>query len=93
LIYPVRDIFMEYPSLTPRQLAQVLKGLRKDRKMTQAQAAALVGLLPKTVSSLESDPEPSSIASLYKLLSALDLELVIRPKAKSGSIGPRKGEW
>ncbi|HRQ65906.1 MAG TPA: helix-turn-helix domain-containing protein [Xanthomonadaceae bacterium] len=65
---------------TPDQLASVLRGQRRASKMTQKQAAALVGLLPKTISALESDPARGSVGSLYKLLSALGLEMVLQPK-------------
>ena len=84
---------MEYPIFTPRQMAQALKGWRKSRKLTQAQAAERVGLLPKTISSLESAPDASTLASLFKLLSALDLELVIRSKAMGANDKASKGEW
>lgn len=65
---------------TPEQLASVLRGQRQASKLTQKQAASLVGLLPKTISALESDPERASVGSLFKLLSALGLELVLQPK-------------
>jgi HTH-type transcriptional regulator/antitoxin HipB len=68
---------------TPRQLAQVLRAWRKGKKLTQLVAGKNVGLLPKTISALEQKPEGSSIASLFRLLSALDLELVVREKAAS----------
>lgn len=76
---------------TPEQLASVLRGQRRAIKLTQKQAAALVGLLPKTISALESDPERGSVGSLYKLLSALGLELVLQPKA--GTISTSVSEW
>lgn len=76
---------------TPEQLASVLRGQRRASKLTQKQAAALVGLLPKTISALESDPERGSVGSLYKLLSALGLELVLQPKASTTS--PSGSEW
>jgi HTH-type transcriptional regulator / antitoxin HipB len=91
-IYPVGDGNMEYPIRTARQLAQALKGWRKNRNLTQAAAALRVGMQPKTISALESEPDPSSLGSLFKLLSALDLELVIRSKSK-GAGAPAKGEW
>lgn len=84
---------MEYPLHTLRQLAQTLRGLRKQRGLTQARAAAKVGLLPKTISSLETDPEPASLGSLFKLLSALDLELSVRPKTGGSAGEPPTGEW
>ena len=37
-------------------------------------------MVPKTISALENHPEGSSIESLFKLLSALDLEIVLQPK-------------
>ncbi len=72
---------MEYNVHTPQQLAQALRSQRKSRRLTQKAAGAPVGLLPKTVSALESSPERSSVESLFKLLSTLELELVLRPKS------------
>lgn len=71
---------MEYLALTPYQLAQVLRGFRRSRGLTQLNAAALGGLLQKTVSNIESAPERTSVESLFKLLSALNVELVLRDK-------------
>jgi len=71
---------MDQPVYTPHQLAHVLRGQRQFKGLTQKAAGQAVGLLPKTVSALESHPERSSVESLFKLLSALDLELVLRPK-------------
>ena len=82
---------MEYLISTPGQLASAVKGRRKTLRVTQAAAAARVGLLPKTVSALESKPEKSSLESLFKLLAALDLELVVRAKEKTAA-RPRE-EW
>ena len=77
---------------TSQQLAKTLKSRRKALKLTQKQAADLVGLLPKTVSALESDPDRCSLESLRKLLAALRLELAVAPKAEA--VDPnRKAEW
>lgn len=72
---------MKYTAYTPQQLAQVLRGQRKSKRLTQKAAGSKVGLLPKTISSLELSPERSSVESLFKLLSALDLELVLQSKS------------
>lgn len=71
---------MEYLALTPFQLAQVLRGYRRSKGLTQHDAAQIGGLLQKTVSTLETAPQRTSVQSLFKLVSALDLELVIRDK-------------
>ncbi|MEJ7747361.1 MAG: helix-turn-helix domain-containing protein, partial [Luteimonas sp.] len=68
---------------TPKQLASVLRGQRRASKLTQKQAAALVGLLPKTISAFESEPGRGSVDSLFKLLSALGLELVLQSKTNT----------
>lgn len=75
---------------TTHQLAMVLQGHRKQSRLTQKQTADKVGLLAKTVSALENEPDSVTISSLFKLLSALDLEMVLQPKVtdKTG-----KGDW
>lgn len=83
---------MEYTARTPKQLAQALRAQRASKRLTQRTAGAGVGLLPKTISAMESSPERSSVESLFKLLSALDLELVLRPKS-SGSRKSPPAEW
>ncbi len=65
---------------TPRQLAMVLNGQRKELELSQKQAAEKVGMLPKTISALESNPERCRLESLFKLLSSLEIEMVLRPK-------------
>jgi len=76
---------MDYTIHTPGQLGQVLRGQRMAQGLTQRATGAPVGLLPKTVGRLESAPERSTVESLFKLLSALNLELVIRPKSDQPS--------
>ncbi len=83
---------MEYTVHTPQQLGLVLQGQRKSKRMTQKAAGAAVGLLPKTVSALESSPQRAKVDSLFKLLSALELELVLRPKPTAGEL-PTTPEW
>jgi HTH-type transcriptional regulator/antitoxin HipB len=80
---------MDYSARTPGQLGQILKGQRKSRRLTQKQASGLVGLLPKTVSKLELEPDTATLESLFKLLSALRLELVVRSKSTTAS----EREW
>ncbi len=89
LVYTLAGMSMNYTVHTPKQLGQVLKGQRRSQKLTQKEAAQIVGLLPKTISKLELTTETATIESLFKLLSALQLELVVRSKSK---VSPSK-EW
>lgn len=71
---------MDYPIKTPTQLGAVLKGYRRDRKITQADLGAKVGLPQNAISEIEAAPDRSSLARVFKLLAALDLDLVVRPR-------------
>lgn len=83
---------MDAPVRTPAQLGPILKSRRAQLGMTQKDAGAKVGLKQSTVSAIESDASRSSVETLYKLLSALDLELVVRDK-QPPSQAPNKREW
>ena len=73
----------DYPVKTPQQLGAVLQGYRKTHKLTQAQVGARVGLPQKEISKLEMNPANTSLTRVFKLLAALDLELVVRARGKN----------
>jgi HTH-type transcriptional regulator/antitoxin HipB len=78
-----------YPIKTPQQLGAVLQGFRKQRGLTQAQVARTGGLLQSAVSELELDSSTASLNRIFKLLAALDLELVVRSRGAF----PKVSEW
>ena len=81
---------MEYVARTAHQLAQVLKSRRQQLGLTQSEVAAKVGLLQAHVSVIEAHDARATVTTLYKALSALGLELVLRDSAPA----PLKpGEW
>lgn len=83
---------MQTPIFTSRQLATVLRERRKELNLTQKDVTGLVGLLPKTVSALETDPDRCSTESLRTLLVALKLELMLSPQTEvSGA--DHAAEW
>ena len=85
---------MDYVARTPAQLGPILRSIRAERGLTQQDAGVKVGLKQSTVSALESDSARSSVDTLYKLLSALGLELVVRYKPSDrGTARTRKQEW
>ena len=85
---------MDYPARTPEHLGQLLKSCRAQRGLSQRAAGAKVGLKQSTVSVIEADAARTSVESLYKLLSSLQLELVIRDTRADGSpSGPQQREW
>ncbi|EKP4406562.1 transcriptional regulator [Vibrio parahaemolyticus] len=66
-----------------KQLGIYLRDVRRNQRRNQTKVGEIVGLKQTTVSKLERDPASSSIESLMRLLSSLDLELYIQDKAVS----------
>ncbi|HDO1159477.1 MULTISPECIES: helix-turn-helix domain-containing protein [Aeromonas] len=60
---------------SPTLLAAAVRDQRKISKLTQSEAAKQVGIKQTTVSDFELRPESTKLETLFKLLSALDLEL------------------
>jgi HTH-type transcriptional regulator/antitoxin HipB len=71
---------MSYTVHTLEQLGPVLKGLRKEQNLTQKEVGAAVDILPKTISKLELEPDTATVDSLFKLLSALQFEVVLQSR-------------
>lgn len=82
---------MDYPVRTADQLTHILRGVRRQKKMSQESVGAVIGLKQEAVSTLERTPGASSVDRLLSVLSALGLELVVRdvPKVDTTS----RGEW
>lgn len=76
---------MKYTVQTADQLGPVLKGLRRSRKLTQKDVGAAVDMLPKTVSKMEIKPDTATVESLFKLLSALQVEMVLQSRQQKSS--------
>jgi HTH-type transcriptional regulator/antitoxin HipB len=79
----------DFTARTPKQLGAILRGYRQERKLTQQAVGTGCGLPQGAISQMESDPATTSLTRIYRLLAALELELVIRPK----SSGSKNTEW
>ena len=75
---------------SPTLLAAAVRDQRKISKLTQSEAAKQVGIKQTTVSDFELRPESTKLDTLFKLLSALDLELHV---VKRGSILDDSKVW
>ena len=82
---------MDFPVLTPMQLGAVLRGFRRQRGLTQAQLADRVGLTQKAISIIETHPERIGVARVFRVLSALEAQWVLRDKV-SARPSPR-AQW
>lgn len=79
---------MDQLARTPKQLGTALRRVRKQKALTQPVLSAQTGKRQATISNLEIEGN-GTLETLFSLLSALDLELVIRPRSKgeNASIG------
>jgi HTH-type transcriptional regulator/antitoxin HipB len=81
-----------------RGLAEALQQARKQQGQTQQAIGQLAGIKQSTVSAFETAPEHARVETLFKLLSALNLEQVLEPRgqAPANSSGNYQGwdqEW
>ncbi len=76
---------------SPNDLAVYLTDRRKKLKLSQTELGQRVGLKQQTVSQFEVKPQRTELATFFRILSALDLDIQILPKeAKEGH---DKTEW
>ncbi|MFT4926589.1 MAG: HTH-type transcriptional regulator/antitoxin HipB [Phenylobacterium sp.] len=74
-------------------LANVLRDQRKNKKISQSEAAKTVGIKQTTISAFENSPESTKLATLFKLLAALDLELSVNPRSAESNTSQWTEEW
>ena len=61
-----------------KQLSAYLKDARLNMKLSQSKVGNKVGIRQDTVSSFEQNPDSTKLETLFKILSALNLELDIK---------------
>lgn len=66
-----------------KELSVLMQNQRLEKSYSQNQVADLASVRQATVSSFESNPANAKLETLFKLLSALDLELDVRPKGQA----------
>lgn len=78
---------------SPEALAQALKNARKRQGFSQSDTANQIGVKQATVSGFENHPDGSRIETLFKLLSALNLELHVAERNKPDDESGWDQEW
>ena len=75
----------------PEQLSSLIKAYRKKYGVTQAEIAQLVGLRVATISDFENKPESCKLATFFKILAALQLQLEITSREIASN--PESNQW
>ncbi|MFJ1268184.1 helix-turn-helix domain-containing protein [Legionella lytica] len=68
---------------SPAELSLLIKNQRKKLKLSQAEVGDLVGLKQKTISAIENAPKSVKLSTVFRILSALDLEMKISMKKEA----------
>jgi HTH-type transcriptional regulator/antitoxin HipB len=74
-----------------KDLALLIANRRKKLKLSQAEVGKLVGLKQQTVSGFEIKPESTQLDTLFRILSALNLDIKVMPKNETKTRW--KEEW
>lgn len=73
---------MDYPLITPKQLAAYLRSLRRAKRLTQAALGAKLGLSQRRIATIELNPDAVSIAQVMHILALLDARLILHVPGK-----------
>lgn len=68
---------------SPQHVGQLIRKRRRTLKLTQAELAKKVGSYQKTISKLESGEPGIKLQTLFDVLAALDLEIVMQRRSGS----------
>jgi HTH-type transcriptional regulator/antitoxin HipB len=78
---------------SPKELALFVIDQRKQRKLSQAEVADLVGLRQSTISAFENNPENTKLDTLFRILSAVHSDMHALSKGDSTLKALWKEEW
>ena len=79
---------------SPKELALFILNQRKKLKLSQMAVSDLVGLKQKTISALENKPESTQLDTLFRVLSALELDIKVSSKKEATVTETQwKEEW
>jgi HTH-type transcriptional regulator/antitoxin HipB len=67
----------------PKQAGEAVRRRRRALGMTQKDIAAKTKLRPATISALEAGEPGTQLRTLFDVLTALEMEVVVRPRTKA----------
>jgi HTH-type transcriptional regulator/antitoxin HipB len=70
---------------TPKQVGDALRRRRRSLGMVQKDIAGKTGLRTATISTVEDGEPGTQLRTLFDVLTALDMEVVIRPRTKAST--------
>ena len=74
---------MEQIVRTAKQVGTAIRRVRRAKSLTQSGVGRKTRMRQGTISRLETGEADTQLRTLFEVLSALDLEIVIRPRSKA----------
>ncbi|WP_045392673.1 helix-turn-helix domain-containing protein [Falsirhodobacter sp. alg1] len=74
---------MDQIARSSKDMGQALRNARKAQQMTQADLATRSGIWQRTISTIETNAGGAKLDTIFDLLAALDMEIVVVPRSKS----------
>ncbi len=84
---------MNQISVTAESLGQILTRARKKKKLSQDFVSKKTTIGQKTISFAEKGNHGTKIETIFSILSALDLEMVIQPKEDIDKENTDEEQW
>jgi HTH-type transcriptional regulator/antitoxin HipB len=70
---------------TPKQVGEAIRRHRRSLKIAQVELSAKAHLRQATISGIERGEPGTQLSTLFEVLLALKLELVVRPRTKAST--------
>ena len=70
---------------TPKQVVDALRRRRRSFGLHQKDLAGKAGLRQATISAVEAGEPGTQLRTLFDVLTALDMEVVVRPRTKAST--------
>lgn len=71
---------------SPKILGQILKSARNEKGLNQQEAGNIVGITQAMISRIETGESNARIDTLFRLLAALDMEMIVKPRGVSSGL-------
>lgn len=82
---------IDHPVKHPQQLAPLIRAMRRQAGLSQSALALRLGVSHQAISQLEKQPERVTVERLMRVLSALKIDLVLRPRTVATT--SNTGDW
>lgn len=76
---------MDQIARAPKQIGEALRRRRRNLHLSQTDLGGNTGHRQATISELEGGATGARLSTLFDLMAALDLEIVIRPRTKGST--------